>query len=132
MKNSLELGLIGNCRIGALIDERGEIVWSCLPRFDGDPVFCSLLNEHPDGEGAGFCVVELLDQVEASQSYLPNTAVLVTRLTDSRGAVIEITDFSPRFHQYGRTKKFQLIKTAFARALFAGCIWTVMDEVFNN
>jgi len=72
MKNSLELGLIGNCRIGALIDERGEIVWSCLPRFDGDPVFCSLLNEHPDG-GAGFCVVELLDQVEASQSYLPNT-----------------------------------------------------------
>jgi GH15 family glucan-1,4-alpha-glucosidase len=103
MKNSLELGLIGNCRIGALIDERGEIVWSCLPRFDGDPVFCSLLNEHPDGEGAGFCVVELLDQVEASQSYLPNTAVLVTRLTDSRGAAIEITDFSPRFHQYGRT-----------------------------
>jgi len=103
MKNSLELGLIGNCRIGALIDERGEIVWSCLPRFDGDPVFCSLLNEHPDGEGAGFCVVELLDQVEAAQSYLPNTAVLVTRLTDSRGAVIEITDFSPRFHQYGRT-----------------------------
>ena len=54
MKNSLELGLIGNCRIGALIDERGEIVWSCLPRFDGDPVFCSLLNEHPDGEGAGY------------------------------------------------------------------------------
>jgi GH15 family glucan-1,4-alpha-glucosidase len=102
MKNSLELGLIGNCRIGALIDDRGEIVWGCLPRFDGDPVFCSLLNEHPDGEGAGFCVVELLDQVEASQSYLPNTAVLVTRLTDSRGAVIEITDFSPRFYQYGR------------------------------
>ncbi len=103
MKNSLELGLIGNCRIGALIDERGEIVWSCLPRFDGDPVFCSLLNEHLDREGAGFCVVELLDQVKASQSYLPNTAILVTRLTDNRGAVIEITDFSPRFHQYGRT-----------------------------
>lgn len=103
MKSSLDLGLIGNCRIGALIDERGEIVWTCLPRFDGDPVFCSLLNEHPDGEGAGFCVVELLDQVEVSQSYLPNTAVLSTTLTDSRGAVIEITDFSPRFHQYGRT-----------------------------
>jgi len=47
MKNSLELGLIGNCRIGALIDERGEIVWSCLPRFDGDPVFCSLLVNMP-------------------------------------------------------------------------------------
>ena len=103
MKNSLELGLIGNCNIGALIDERGEIVWCCLPRFDGDPVFCSLLHEHEDGEGAGYCIVELLDQVDARQSYLPNTAVLVTRLTDKHGAVIEITDFAPRFHQYGRT-----------------------------
>src|SRR5690606_673407 len=28
---------------------------------------------------------------------------LVTRLKDKRGAVIEVTDFAPRFHQYGRT-----------------------------
>lgn len=102
MKNSLELGLIGNCRIGALIDEYGEIVWGCLPRFDGDPIFCSLLREHPDGDGSGYCAVELLDQATAEQFYLPNTAVLVTRLTDRHGAVIEITDFAPRFHQYGR------------------------------
>jgi GH15 family glucan-1,4-alpha-glucosidase len=102
MKNSLELGLIGNCRIGALIDERGEIVWSCLPRFDGDPAFCSLLSEHADGEGAGYCSVELLDQIAAQQFYLPNTAVLITRLTDRDGAVIEITDFAPRFNQHGR------------------------------
>lgn len=103
MKNSLELGLIGNCRVGALIDEQGEIVWSCLPRFDGDPVFCSLLNEHPDGEGAGYFVIELLDLASSDQFYLPNTAVLVTRLKDTRGGEIEITDFAPRFHQYGRT-----------------------------
>ena len=102
MKNSLELGLIGNCRIGALIDEHGEIVWGCLPRFDGDPIFCSLLREHPDGEGSGYCAVELLDQVAAQQSYLANTAVLVTRLTDKHGAIVEVTDFAPRFHQYGR------------------------------
>ena len=102
MKNSLELGLIGNCQISALIDDRGEIVWHCLPRFDGDPIFCSLLNEHPDGKGHGYCTIELLDQVSAQQSYLPNTAVLVTRLTDKNGAAIEVTDFAPRFHQYGR------------------------------
>ncbi len=102
MNHSLELGLIGNCRIGALIDQRGEMVWCCLPRFDGDPAFCSLLREHADGEGAGYCVVALLDQVSAEQSYLPNTAVLVTRLKDRHGGVIEITDFAPRFHQYGR------------------------------
>ncbi len=102
MQSSLDLGLIGNCQIGALIDERSEIVWMCMPRFDGDPVFCSLLREHEDGEGTGYCIVELLDQVHAEQFYRPNTAVLVTRLSDSHGAVIEISDFAPRFHQYGR------------------------------
>jgi GH15 family glucan-1,4-alpha-glucosidase len=102
MKNSLELGLIGNCHIGALIDEQAEFVWYCLPRFDGDPVFCSLLKEHPDREGSGYCAIELLDMVESKQFYLANTAVLVTRLTDKHGAIIEVTDFAPRFHQYGR------------------------------
>ena len=36
---SLNLGVIGNCAFTALIDERARIVWCCLPRFDGDPVF---------------------------------------------------------------------------------------------
>jgi len=102
MKNSLELGLIGNCHIGALIDEHAEFVWYCLPRFDGDPVFNSLLNEHPDREGWGYYTVELLDKAETEQFYLKNTAVLITRLTDQHGSVIEITDFAPRFRQYGR------------------------------
>lgn len=102
MEHSLELGLIGNCQIGALIDGLGEIVWCCLPRFDGDPAFCSLLKEHSEGEGAGYCTVQLLDRVDASQSYVANTAVLVTHLTDRHGGVIEITDFAPRFRQYGR------------------------------
>jgi hypothetical protein len=34
--NNLDLALIGNCSIGALIDARAEIVWACFPRFDGD------------------------------------------------------------------------------------------------
>jgi hypothetical protein len=46
--------------------------------------------------------VELEDQVEADQRYLANSAVLSTRLTDEQGGVVEITDFVPRFRQYGR------------------------------
>ena len=42
-ESSLELGPIGNCQVSALIDERGRMVWACVPRFDGDPVFCALL-----------------------------------------------------------------------------------------
>jgi GH15 family glucan-1,4-alpha-glucosidase len=102
MVNTLDLGLIGNCHIGALIDGTAEIVWCCLPRFDADPVFCSLLREHDNGEGFGYCTVELVDQASADQFYLTNSAVLVTRLSDSHGGVIEITDFAPRFRQYGR------------------------------
>ena len=39
----LDGGVIGNCSFGALIDPRGRICWACLPHFDGDPVFHSLL-----------------------------------------------------------------------------------------
>ncbi|BCG46578.1 Glucoamylase [Citrifermentans bremense] len=102
MKHSLDLALIGNCQVGALIDTQAEIVWYCLPRFDGDPVFCSLLQEHEPGEGIGYCGIELVDQVASEQHYLPNSAVLVTTMTDSRGGAVEVTDFAPRFRQYGR------------------------------
>lgn len=102
MQNTLNLGLIGNGAIGALIDEQAEIVWCCLPRFDADPMFCSLLKEHTDQDGFGYCSVELVEQISSEQLYLPNTAVLVTRLTDASGAVVEVTDFAPRFRQFGR------------------------------
>lgn len=38
---SLDLAMVGNCQYSALIDRQGCVVWMCLPRFDGDPVFCS-------------------------------------------------------------------------------------------
>ncbi len=39
-------GLIGNLAISALVDDEARIVWSCFPRFDGDPIFCRLLDNH--------------------------------------------------------------------------------------
>ena len=98
----LHLGVIGNSSVGALVDGRGEIVWSCLPRPDGDPVFCSLLRAHAGDEGFGFTDVELSWLSRTEQAYLPNTPVLVTRLHDDRGGGVEIVDFAPRFRQFGR------------------------------
>lgn len=94
-----DLALIGNCSIGALVDGMGRIVWGCFPRFDGDPVFCSLLREKHD---SGVFGIEIADFERAEQEYLENTAVLVTRLYDRHGGGVEITDFAPRFGQYGR------------------------------
>jgi GH15 family glucan-1,4-alpha-glucosidase len=101
MRN-LDLGLIGNSAIAALVDTQGEIVWACLPRFDGDATFCSLLQTERQPDGLGFCAVELVDQTFSEQHYLENTAILVTRLHDGHGGIIEITDFAPRFRQFGR------------------------------
>ena len=50
--SNLELGLIGNCCIGALVDRRARIVWCCIPKFDGDPLFNCLLNEASELEEA--------------------------------------------------------------------------------
>ena len=47
---SLDLAVIGNCAVAALIDSTGAMVWGCWPRFDADPIFCSLVDgDAPDG-----------------------------------------------------------------------------------
>ena len=100
--NDLDIAAIGNCSFGALIDKRARIVWSCLPRFDGDPVFCTLLNGH-DGDGdSGIYEIELDDFARSEQCYLHNTAIVATTLYDTHGSAVEITDFAPRFKQLGR------------------------------
>jgi GH15 family glucan-1,4-alpha-glucosidase len=95
-KPSLNLAMIGNCAISALIDEHARIVWSCFPRLDGDPVFHALLGA-PDGNPeTGIFEIQLEGLVAATQNYVPNSAVLRTVLESPDGA-IEIIDFAPRF-----------------------------------
>ena len=97
---SLALGVIGNCAVSALVDTCGTIVWSCLPRVDGDPVFHALLGAANPGDGA--FAIELEDFERSEQAYVENTAVLRTRLWDRHGHGIEISDFAPRFIVKGR------------------------------
>jgi len=92
----LNLGMIGNCGLGALIDRQGHIVWCCLSRFDGDPVFNALLG------GSGTFAIELEDFADAEQAYRENTAILQTKLRDRQGGCLEIIDFAPRFRARGR------------------------------
>jgi GH15 family glucan-1,4-alpha-glucosidase len=101
MRN-LDLALIGNGRIGALVDADASIVWACFPRFDGDPVFCALLDRGTAPDARGIWSIELVDRAESAQAYVDNTAVVVTRMTDRAGGVVEITDCAPRFEQHGR------------------------------
>jgi GH15 family glucan-1,4-alpha-glucosidase len=100
--SSLDLGVIGNCCFGGLIDGTGKIVWSCLPRFDGDPVFNSLLNNGGKEDQSGFFSVDVEQLKTSSQSYERNTAILKTVLKTEEGTSLEITDFAPRFYQFDR------------------------------
>src|SRR3546814_1015693 len=90
---TLDLAAIGNCSYGALIDHEARLVWSCLPRFDGDPVFCALLSPVGDMAEHGMFAIELEGLVGAEQEYVENTAILVTRLKSHDGSEIEIVDF---------------------------------------
>ncbi len=101
--SDLNLALIGNGNIGALINADGEIVWGCFPRFDGDALFCTLLRGKRAADEIGIWGIDVLDKERTEQQYVPDSAVLVTRLYDRHGGAVELTDFAPRFQQHGRT-----------------------------
>src|SRR5512138_2423102 len=105
---SLDLGLIGNCAISALIDRKANIVWCCLPRFDKDPVFHSLLGTPENAPGEGHFSIEMDDLVSTEQRYVPNTALLETVLHGESGSV-KIIDFTPRFYWRDRSFRPQMI-----------------------
>jgi GH15 family glucan-1,4-alpha-glucosidase len=97
---SLQLWPIGNCQVSGLIDDRAGLVWGCVPRVDGDPVFCALLNGERQDQGVWR--FEIAGQVRATQQYVRNTPMLVTRLEAEDGSAVEISDFCPRSERSGR------------------------------
>ncbi len=89
--------MVGNCQFAALIDRSGAVVFCCLPRFDSEPIFCSLLDER---EGGSFRVAAA-DGSQGVQRYLDNSNVLETRFTTPEGS-FRVLDFAPRFLQFDR------------------------------
>jgi GH15 family glucan-1,4-alpha-glucosidase len=93
-----DLGLIGNCQFSALVSRSGEIVWCCLPRFDSDPLFASLLDESSGGR----FLVGPAGGEKGTQRYLSNTNVLETTFRSDHSA-FRVIDFAPRFVLYERS-----------------------------
>ncbi|MFK4794876.1 glycoside hydrolase family 15 protein [Sphingobium sp. ZW T5_29] len=106
---------MGNCQASALIDRAGRMIWACVPRVDGDPVFSALLDDKkwnsPDARG--FWAIELENCTTVEQRYIRNTPILVTRQTDDQGNAIELYDFCPRYQHLGRMYR----PVAFARVV---------------
>ena len=72
---NLDLALIGNCRIAALVDRPAASSGGASRDFDSDPVFSRLL---AGDEEKGFCDVVLADLVESESRYVRNTAIVET------------------------------------------------------
>ncbi len=104
----MRLGMIGNCSVAGLIDDQARLVWLCLPRFDGEPVFHGLVGNGPGDCHDGAFTFELKNQTSTIQKYDTNTAVLRTRLCADSGEV-EIVDFAPRFSALGRMFRPQMV-----------------------
>jgi GH15 family glucan-1,4-alpha-glucosidase len=92
------IGVIGNCQYAALVDRTGSVVFCCLPRFDSEPVFSTMLDEK---DGGSFRIGPA-DGSPGVQRYLDNTNVLETRFTTPEGS-FRVLDFAPRFLQFERT-----------------------------
>jgi GH15 family glucan-1,4-alpha-glucosidase len=95
---TLDLAVIGNSVVSALIDRNGRHVWHCHPRLDADPIFCLLV----DDANGGFMDVEIENFTASEQAYVQNTAILETTLKNDKGGSLRIIDFAPRFKQFGR------------------------------
>ena len=82
-----DLGLIGDGATAALVARDGSVVWLCVPRFDSEPLFCSILDVH---RGGSFRIAPE-DLVEARQRYELDSGVLVTELRGPTG-LVRVTD----------------------------------------
>ena len=94
---TLDLAMIGNCTISALVDASARIVWCCMPRFDSAPVFDALTQSANGVPEDGAMSIAIEGFARGEQSYDHGTAILRTRLWDAQGQGIEVVDFAPRF-----------------------------------
>src|SRR6266404_3852206 len=92
------LGLIGNCSYMAYIDLKADIKWMCLPRFDSSFIFGSLLDED---KGGHFFIQPAEENYTSQQYYIPNTNVLCTEFTTSKGKFL-VKDCAPRMMNFER------------------------------
>jgi GH15 family glucan-1,4-alpha-glucosidase len=100
--SDLDLAVIGNCQLNAMIDRKGAVVWCCWPVPDGNPLFCSLLDKSDSDATSGMFAIDLIDQVSIEQRYERNTAVVETIMSDKQGGALRVLDFCPRFRRHGR------------------------------
>jgi GH15 family glucan-1,4-alpha-glucosidase len=100
-----DMGIIGNCSYLAYINKDADVTWMCMPRFDSSFLFGSLLDKEKGGE---FSIRPTEANYYSFQTYVKNTNILTTEFIVSDGK-FKVTDFAPRFYQYDRYYRPQML-----------------------
>lgn len=87
-----DYALIGDLHTAGLVSRTGTIEWLCIPRFDSDSVFASLLG---DARNGCWTLAPKEPIVSSERRYRPDTLVLETTLHCDAGSV-RMIDFMPR------------------------------------
>jgi glucoamylase len=109
------MGIIGNCSYLAYINNKADVKWMCLPRFDSSFLFGSLLDEE---KGGHFSIMPATEGYTSKQYYVANTNVLCTEFTCADGNFV-VKDCAPRMTIFDRqyrplmlVRKIELLKGA--------------------
>jgi len=86
-----DYALIGDCRTAALVGRNGSIDWLCLPRFDSNACFATLLGTFEHGR---WRIYTADPKPRVSRAYRDDTMVLETVFETADGRVTLI-DFMP-------------------------------------
>lgn len=89
--NQAFYGFLSNRCTAALLSPVGVVEWLAWPRFDGEAVFCRLLDE---AQGGFFSTLPFSPLIAHYQCYRPGTLILETTLETAEG-VAHLTDFLP-------------------------------------
>ncbi len=86
-----DYGLISDLQTAALVGRDGSIDWLCLPRFDSDSCFASLLGDEWDGR---WLLAPDCDVIHAERRYREGTLVHELDFHCESG-VVRVIDFMP-------------------------------------
>lgn len=87
-----DFALIGDLHTAALVSRQGTIEWLCVPRFDSDSVFASLLGDEENGCWKLSPATKVLS---TKRRYREDSLVLETTVRCEAGSV-RVIDFMPR------------------------------------
>lgn len=92
--NTLDYGIIGNCKSAALVSKTGSLDWCCLPNFNSASVFAKLLDEKKGGHFS----FDVDQSYTIEQEYLWKTNILCTTFDNGEDA-FQVIDFMPRYRE---------------------------------